>query len=178
MNPKIFALLVFMVSVVMIFGSLSSAYLVKKSDGDWIFIDFPVMFQYTSIIIVLSIISMHWAYLSTKKNDLEKVKLGLLVTGILALLFTGGQYLGWQELIQDGHHFAADHPAGSFIYVFTGLHIAHLGGGLLYLGIVLYNVFQFKVHSMKRLKIELCTIYWHFLGGLWLYLYLFLISNN
>ena len=177
LNPKLFGLWIFMGTVVMIFISLSSAYIVKKAEGDWLLIQFPQMFKLTSIMIVLSSISMHFAYIASKRNNLFNIRLGLAITALLAVGFTVGQYRAWGELV-DQQIFFVGNPAGSFIYVFTGLHIAHLFGGLIFLLIVLRRAFAYKVHSKSMLSIELCTTYWHFLGGLWLYLYLFLILNN
>lgn len=177
LNPKLFGLWVFMVSVVMIFISLSSAYIVKKAEGDWLLIQFPEMFKATSLLIVLSSISMHFAYIASKRNNLFNIRLGLVVTAILAIGFGVGQYMAWGDLVAQKIFFVGN-PAGSFIYVFTGLHVAHLLGGLIFLLIVLRRAFAYEVHSKSMLSIQLCTTYWHFLGGLWLYLYLFLILNN
>lgn len=177
MNPKKFAMWLFILSVMMIFASLTSAYIVKKAEGDWLIFDFPRLFVYTSVIIVLSSISMHFSYISAKRNNLLKIRIGLVITAILAVIFVIGQYLSWGELVDQGVFFVGN-PAGSFIYIFTGLHAAHLLGGMVFLGIVLFRAFKYRVHSKNMLSIEMCTTYWHFLGGLWLYLYLFLIANN
>ncbi|MEP1094642.1 MAG: cytochrome c oxidase subunit 3 [Cyclobacteriaceae bacterium] len=177
MHPQKFGLWLFLISVVMIFVSLSSAYVVKKSVGDWVYIDFPSMFKITSFVIVLSSVTMHFAYIAAKRNNIKSVRIGLALTGILAVLFVVGQFMAWRQLVDAGFHFVGN-PASSFIYVFSGLHIAHLIGAVVFLGIVLTNAFQFRVHSKSMLRIEMCTTFWHFLGGLWLYLYLFLILNN
>ncbi len=177
MNPKKFGLWLFIVSVTMIFISLSSAYIVKQSDGNWLIFEFPELFKVTSVVIVISSITMHWAYLAAKKNNLLQIRIGLLVTGLLAIAFTVGQFYAWGELVEQDAYFRGN-PAGSFVYVFSGLHIAHLVGGLIFLLNVLFASFKYKVHSKSLTKIEMCTTYWHFLGGLWLYLYLFLVLNN
>ena len=161
----------------MIFISLSSAYIVKQSEGNWLIFEFPELFKTTSIIIVLSSLSMHWSYLAAKKNNLLQIRLGLVVTALLATAFTIGQYMAWDELVQQDVFFVGN-PAGSFVYIFTGLHIAHLAGGVIFLAVMLTASFRYKVHSKSLTKIEMCTTYWHFLGGLWLYLYLFLVLNN
>ena len=101
----------------------------------------------------------------------------LVLTGLLAIGFIVGQVLAWGQLVDGGFHFVGN-PASSFIYVFTGLHIVHLMGAIVFLAIVIFNSFQFKVHSKSLVRIEMCATFWHFLGGLWLYLYLFLILNN
>lgn len=177
MHPKKFAMWLFIISVTMVFASLTSAYIVKKAEGDWLIIDFPSLFNVTSVLIVLSSISMHFSYISAKRNNINDIRMGLVVTGLLALSFVIGQYMSWSQLV-DQDVFFVGNPAGSFIYIFTGLHALHLIGGVVFLAIVLVNAFKFKIHSKSMAQIEMCTTYWHFLGGLWLYLYLFLIFNN
>ncbi len=177
MHPQKFAMWLFLVSVVMIFISLSSAYIVKKSVGDWLYIDFPPLFQATTAIIILSSVSMHFAYISAKRNNIKNIRIGLAVTAVLAIVFVIGQFQAWGQLVDGGYHFVGN-PASSFIYVFTGLHIVHLFGAIVFLLIVLNKAFKYKVHSKSMVRIEMCTTFWHFLGGLWLYLYLFLILNN
>ncbi|MEQ8238338.1 MAG: cytochrome c oxidase subunit 3 [Cyclobacteriaceae bacterium] len=177
MHPQKFALWLFIVSVTMIFAALTSAYVVKKAEGNWLLFDFPAMFNYTSIVIILSSVTMHFAYISSRKNNIKNIRIGLILTALLAVVFSVGQYLSWAELV-DQNVFFVGNPAGSFIYVFTGLHIAHLLGGLIFIFIVLKRAFNYQVHSKNLVSIEMCTTYWHYLGGLWLYLYLFLILNN
>jgi cytochrome c oxidase subunit III len=176
-NPQRFALWLFIVSITMIFASMTSAYVVKKADGNWLLITFPELFKITSVIIVISSITMHVAYLAAKNNQIKTLKVALLSTLVLAVGFVIGQYQSWGELVAQDIYFVGN-PAGSFIYVFTGLHVLHLVGGILFLAIVIFRAFKYRVHSKNLLSIELCTTYWHFLGGLWLYLYLFLIINN
>ncbi|MEO9872997.1 cytochrome c oxidase subunit 3 [Ekhidna sp.] len=177
MHPKKFAMWLFLVSVVMVFVSLSSAYIVKKSVGDWVYIDFPPLFKFTTGIIILSSVTMHLAYIFAKRDDINKIRIALTLTAILAIVFIVGQIQAWGQLVEGGFHFVGN-PASSFIYVFTGLHIAHLIGAIVFLLIVLNKAFRYQVHSKSLVRIEMCTTFWHFLGGLWLYLYLFLILNN
>lgn len=177
MHPKKFAMWLFIISVTMMFASMTSAYVVKKAEGDWLLFEFPSMFNVTSILIILSSISMHFAYISAKRDNLANIRIGVGVTMVLAVAFAIGQYLSWGELVAQDVFFVGN-PAGSFIYIFTGLHGVHLLGGVVYLAIVLVNAFKYKVHSKNIAQMEMCTTYWHFLGGLWLYLYLFLTLNN
>ncbi|MEM0938237.1 MAG: cytochrome c oxidase subunit 3 [Bacteroidota bacterium] len=177
MHPQKFAMWLFLVSVIMIFISLSSAYIVKKSIGNWEYINFPPLFRATTVLIILSSVSMHFAYLSAKRNNIRNIKIGLIITSVLAFAFVVGQYMAWGQLVDAGHYFVGN-PSSSFIYVFTGLHVAHLIGAIIFLFIVLGQSFHYQVHSKSMVRIEMCTTFWHFLGGLWLYLYLFLIFNN
>lgn len=177
MHPKKFALWLFIVTVVMIFASLTSAYIVRQSEGNWLEFDLPSIFWYTSGIIILSSITLHWAYLSAKKDDLQSLRTGMIVTSVLGFAFLVGQWYSWVALV-DKDVFFVGNPAGSFLYVFTGLHALHLISGVIFLIIVLISSFRYQVHSKNLDTMEMCLTYWHFLGGLWLYLFMFLLLNH
>jgi cytochrome c oxidase subunit 3 len=181
MPPKKFALWLFMVSVIMIFGALTSAYIVRQAEGNWLDFEMPSMFWVTTGIILASSLSMHWAYLSAKKDNLEMTKLAMTITLILGIAFLAGQWLAWQQLIANGIHFVGNESSaisGSFLYVISGMHGVHIISGVIFLIVVLVAVFRFRVHSKKLVQIEMCATYWHFLDGLWLYLFVFLLLNR
>jgi len=177
MHPKKFALWLFIVSVVMIFAGLTSAYIVRQGEGNWLEFELPQILWLTSGIIVLSSISMHWAYLSAKKDQLDQLKLALGVTTALGIAFLVGQWYSWVALVDMDVYFVGN-PAGSFLYVLTGLHAIHLINGVIFMIIVLISSFKYKIHSKRLTSLEMCATYWHFLGALWLYLFMFLLINH
>ncbi|MFT7033990.1 MAG: cytochrome c oxidase subunit 3 [Cyclobacteriaceae bacterium] len=177
MHPKKFAMWLFMVSVVMLFAAFTSAYVVKQSDGVWLDFQLPVLFDYTTAVIILSSISMHWAVIAAKKNLIKMIRVALVVTFVLGSLFLVGQLMAWGELVEADVHFVGN-AAGSFLYVLTGVHGIHLVSAVIFLIVVLFSAFQYKIHSKSLVQLEICATYWHFLGGLWLYLYLFLALNH
>ncbi|SHM57823.1 cytochrome c oxidase subunit 3 [Cyclobacterium lianum] len=177
MHPKKFALWLFIVSVVMIFAGMTSAYIVRQSEGNWLEFDLPDIFWYTSAIIILSSISMHRAYLAAKKDDFNTLKISLIITTVLGIGFLVGQWYSWVALVAQDVYFVGN-PAGSFMYVFTGLHAIHLISGVIFLIIVLISSLRNKIHSQNLPQMEMCVTYWHFLGGLWLYLFMFLLLNH
>nr|MBI1231302.1 cytochrome oxidase subunit III [Cytophagales bacterium] len=177
MHPKKFALWLFIVSVVMVFASMTSAYIVRMSEGNWLEFELPDIFWYTSVIIILSSISLHWAYISAKKDSLDQLRVALVVTVIFGTAFLVGQWYSWVALVDRDVYFVGN-PAGSFLYVFTGLHALHLISGVIFLIIVLISSLRYKIHSQSMAQMEMCTTYWHFLGGLWLYLFMFLLLNH
>lgn len=65
--------------------------------------------------------------------------------------------------------------AGSFLYMIAGLHVVHVFSGIIALTVVLWRAFRRKYTAANYEGISVCATYWHFLGGLWIYLYLFLI---
>jgi cytochrome c oxidase subunit 3 len=177
MNPKRFILWLFIVTIVMMFASLTSAYIVRKAEGDWLEFELPSVFWYTSLILIISSITMHWSYLSSKKDQLANMKIGLIITAILGSAFLIGQWYAWIELVKIDVYFVGN-PSGSFLYVLTGLHGFHIITALVFLGIVVYLAFRSKISSRQSLWIELCTTFWHFLDLLWLYLFGFLLLNQ
>jgi len=177
MHPKKFALWLFIVTVIMIFAALTSAYIVRQADGNWLMFDLPDLFLATTVIILVSSGTMHWAYLAVKKDNLESAKVAIAITTVLGIGFLVGQYMAWGELVKDSI-FLVGNPSGSFVYVISGLHGLHIVGGLVFLIIVLFSIFRSKIHSKNLLRIEMCATYWHFLDGLWLYLFVFLLLNR
>jgi len=177
MHPRKFLLWLFIVSIVMIFVSLTSAYVVKQSGGNWLIFEMPTAFVYSSIIVALSSVSMQWAYFAAKRDNLSQIRVGVVVTFVLSVLFLFAQWTGWGQLVEQNVFFVGN-AAGSFIYVLTGLHAFHLFAGMVFLIIVLISAFKYKIHSKSLVMMEMCTTFWHFLSGLWIYLYLFLLLNN
>jgi cytochrome c oxidase subunit III len=177
MNPKKFALWLFMISVVMIFAALTSAYIVRSGEGNWLEFQMPNGFYHTTGIIILSSVTMHWAYLSAKKDNILMVKIALLATILLGIAFLVGQWMAWGQLVQNEVYFVGN-PSGSFVYVFSGVHGIHIVSAIIFVLATLIYTFLHKVHSRDMLKIELCTTYWHFLDGIWLYLFVFILMNK
>jgi cytochrome c oxidase subunit 3 len=177
MNPKKFALWLFIVTVVMIFAALTSAYIVRQAEGNWFVFDLPELFWINTGIILVSSATMHWAYLAAKRDNLETVKTATIITTVLGLSFLVGQYLAWGTLVANKVYFVGN-PSGSFVYVLSGLHGLHIVGGVVFLLILLNSTWKYKVHSKNLIQIEMCATYWHFLGGLWLYLFVFLLLNR
>ncbi|HAH36768.1 MAG TPA: cytochrome oxidase subunit III [Algoriphagus sp.] len=177
MHPKKFALWLFMVTVVMIFAALTSAYIVRQAEGNWLDYELPNIFWVTSGIVVLSSVFLHFAYVSAKKDNISQLRIGMVGAVVLGLAFLVGQWYSWVALV-DREVFFVGNPAGSFLYVFTGLHALHLISGVIFLIIVLISTFRYKVHSQSMNTMEMATTYWHFLGGLWIYLFMFLLLNH
>lgn len=177
MHPKKFALWLFLVTVVMIFAALTSAYIVRQAEGNWLEYELPEIFWVTSGIVILSSIALHVAYYAAKKDNFLGLRIGMVLTVFLGIAFLVGQWYSWVALV-DREVFFVGNPAGSFLYVFTGLHALHLVSGVIFLIIVLISTFRYKVHSQAMNTLEMATTYWHFLGGLWLYLFLFLLLNH
>ena len=177
MNPKKFALWLFIASVVMLFASLTSAYIVREAEGNWVYFELPQLFYVTSVIVILSSVTMQLSYMAAKKDDINKVKLWIVITSILGLSFLVGQVLAWKDLVLSSVYLVGN-PSGSFLYIITGLHALHVVSAVVFLFVVLAATFKFKVHSQRLAQMEMCLTYWHFLSVLWLYLFVFLLMTR
>jgi cytochrome c oxidase subunit 3 len=175
MNPKKFSMWLFLLSVVMIFASLTSGYIVRKSEGNWVDFELPPIFWVTSIILILSSVTHHLAFIQAKRDNLDQVKGWMIITTLLGLGFLVTQFYAWVYLVGINVYFVGNNVAGSFLYVLTGLHALHLISAIIFVLIITYKTFRFDVHSKNILGIELSTTYWHFLDALWIYLFVFLL---
>ncbi|WP_235861432.1 cytochrome c oxidase subunit 3 [Pontibacter flavimaris] len=179
-HPLKFSLWLIIISIIMMFAAFTSAYIVRREEGNWLEFDLPNILLVNTILILLSSVTMQFAYNSATQDNIGRVKLLLLLTLGLGVAFLIGQWYAWADLVQNNIYFGGtgSNPSGSFLYVLTGVHGFHLITGLIFVLIVFLSSLKYKVHSKRLLRIQLCTVYWHFLGGLWLYLYIFLRINH
>jgi cytochrome c oxidase subunit III len=179
-NPLKFILWLLIVSIVMMFAAFTSAYIVRREEGNWLEFDLPNILLFNTVIIILSSVFMQWALVSARKDNVKTLRLALVLTIAAGTTFLVGQWIGWGELVANKVFFGGStaNPSGSFLYVLTGVHAFHLITGLVFLIIVVISALKYKVHSRNLTRIELCTMYWHFLGALWIYLYIFLVLNH
>jgi cytochrome c oxidase subunit 3 len=165
-----------MISIVMLFAALTSAVIVSKSSESWVTFELPSTFLISTLVIIASSFSYIYAFRQAKADNFQALKLGVLITLVLGLLFAYFQLMSWSRLVESGIFFAGPTStvSGSYIYALSGIHLAHLVGGLVSLGIVYFKSKREVYNSQNLLGLQLSSTYWHFLGGLWLYLYIFL----
>jgi cytochrome c oxidase subunit III len=164
------------VSMIMFWAGLTSAYIVRQNAGNWLLFNVPETFMISTAVIILSSITFYYAQTSVKKNNSKGLVLGVLSTLVLGFVFMAFQYKGWGDLFNKGIVLGGKYSnaSGSFFLLFVLAHWAHLIGGIISLIIVLINSLRHKYTSENALGIELCGLYWHFLSILWVYLFLFL----
>ncbi len=178
-NPKKFVLWLIIVASVMLFAGFTSAYIVRRGEGNWELFNLPSNFIYSTIVIALSSVSMQLSSVFAKKLERNKASLYLWITLGLGILFCMLQYLGWKQLIADNVYFAFSNPSNSFVYVITGVHLAHVIGGIVFLSIVSFQALSKNKNSSSiSIYHSMCNTYWHFIGLLWMYLYFFLYLNR
>lgn len=166
-----------MVSMVMLFAGLSSAYVVSHESSKWLKFELPQLFYVSTAIILLSSVTMNTAVMAAKKNNFAAVKRFALLTLVLGIAFIVCQFKAWDFLTSQGIYFTGktSNPSGSYLYALTFLHMLHLAAGIISVFVVWVNASRKKYNSENFLGIQLSAIFWHFLDVLWIYLFLFLL---
>ena len=149
-------LLAFMATVVMLFAAFTSAYLIRRTGSDWDTLSLPRIIWLNTAALLASSMTMEFARRSQSRR-------WLMLTTALGVGFLAGQGFVWRALATDGV-FLSTSAFGSFLYMLTAVHGAHLIGGV---GTLLYA-------TVRQRSFGLCAVYWHFVDGVWLYLVLML----
>src|ERR1700731_726868 len=153
-------------AIIMSFAALTSALLVRQGSGEWAHIVLPSILYANPAALLLSSFTMEMSRRALARST--GVTTWLAVTLLLGFSFVSGQYLAWRQLASQGLYIATN-PNSSFLYVFTGMHALHLRGGIAVHGYLLSH--GMAGHDpLRRHLPDNTAIYWHFMGGLWLYL--------
>ena len=168
------------------FLTLVFCYFATTAGSVWNKFELPQIFHANTIIILVSSYSVWQMRRANMRDDHAGYKSALLITALLGVAFTFFQLIGWRELLAKGVSFQ-HHISGSYLYLISGLHLLHLLVGVCFLLWFLYQAYVvdrdaykallFETDPVNKLKIEMMGLYWHFVDGLWLFLYVsFLIA--
>ena len=169
------------ISLVMSFGGLTSAFIVSSTREDWLTnFQLPESFTASTIIIVVSSLVLHFSKKALMKHQNQLSVSLLLGTFVLGLAFIYTQFSGFSEIIQSGYNFTGptSNITMSYIYIIAVVHILHVLVGLISLIVVIINHLKKKYTPTNKLGFDLASIFWHFVDILWLYLFFFLYFFN
>lgn len=168
------ALFAILATVAMLFAGFASAYLVRRASADWQQEYLPPILRVNTIVLVASSIALELAQRARRKGELSRMKSWIAAGAALGLVFLAGQIVAWRQLAAEGV-FLSTSPYSSFFYVLTGIHGLHLLGGMLALAIVVARLSRIRQSSAGADALDVCATYWHFVGGVWLFLYLLML---
>ena len=163
-------------SILMLFVALTSAYIVRGipalggGQSDWVPLSMPRVLWLTTAVLLLSSVSIELARRALKHGEYERFKRWISVTTICGVAFLVGQVMAWQQLVSQGVYINS-HPHSSFFYLLTSLHGVHLLGGVIALGYVTVAALRMRISFKRRAAVDVTAIYWHFMDGLWIYLF-------
>lgn len=171
------ALWVFLAVVGVVFMLLLIAYSGRMAYEDWRPAPQLDLLWANTFVLILSSVALQWAQYSVRRGRMDAMRVGLLAAGAFTVVFLFGQLLAWRQL-GTLVYFDVTNPAVAFFYLITGVHGMHLLGGLVAWGRTVARVWgNFDVAKVRQ-SVELCTLYWHFLLGVWLVLFGLLFTGN
>ena len=165
-------------AILMMFTSLTSAYIVRAaSSNDWRPIAMPRILLLSTVFILGSSATIEIARRKLKAALEGSYKRWLLLTTALGVAFLGSQLLAWRQLVRQGVYVSSN-PHSSFFYLLTATHGLHLLGGLLALAYLLVRTSNTQGDEQAQSRYQAATgavtLYWHFMDGLWIYLFVLL----
>lgn len=185
MHPYKMLLLVGMFGSIMIFFFLLVAYSASDFVADTSSsLHIPKAFIISTLILLASSFTLSRTEEYFKAENTRELKKSLLFTLVLGFAFSFSQFLGWNELMLHQEDALSKGPI-TYLYALSALHILHMSGGIIYLSycyIVLIRKLSEPVHSLiyftnpfRKLQLNLLVTYWHFMDGLWMFLFLFFL---
>jgi cytochrome c oxidase subunit 3 len=178
--PKKFNMWLFIFTSFMLFAAFTSGFIVYvggKSHG--LNVILPSVFRYSTGVIILSSITLVFAKREAKGLQFAKQRLYLWLTFALGLLFCALQVYGWYIMAYKMQvYFVNPNAAISFVYVLTGVHLVHIIAGLIVLGNALRASYRNIPQVLNLYKMDMTSIFWHFVDIIWIYLYVFLLLNQ
>lgn len=179
--PRV-GLWVFLAVVTSLFGLFTTVYNMRSQFPDWRPLQDPSLLWFNTGLLVLGSIALQRARGAARRENLDSLRLSLTTGGALTIAFLIGQLVAWQQLTDAGY-FVTTNPADAFFYILTGLHGLHMLGGLWFWARACLSVWR-KLETSPvmeitnvRLRVELCSVYWHYLLLIWLILFGLLLST-
>jgi len=119
-----------------------------------------------------------------RREDIIRLQKSLRVTAILGFSFVICQYLGWTEMLSRWGDLSSSRSA-TYLYILSSLHGIHYFAGIIALVVVNWQWYKRRndavlnliaiTNPFEELKLELLSIYWHFLDMLWIIVFLFFL---
>ncbi len=163
-----------LVAIVMLFAAFTSAMVVRKGgSSDWAAIALPQVLYFNTVILLASSVALEISRRALAAGMASRFKVWLYATSILGVAFIGGQLVAWRELASRGVYLSTN-PSSSFFYLLTAAHGLHLLGGLIALFYLVWRAPQLAAGLKKRVAVDVTSLYWHFMDGLWIYLLILL----
>jgi cytochrome c oxidase subunit 3 len=167
---------VLLTAIIMLFAGLTSAYIVLRGVPTWQNIQLPSLLWPNTFVLLLSSFTLEIAKAAIRKNRIARMNRWLGLSALLGVLFIAGQLAAWQQLVHAGVYLPSTLQSG-FFYILTGLHGLHITGGVIALGFVMAKAARNRLTAFNHQPLKLCATYWHFMDGLWVYLFVLLLLS-
>jgi len=174
-HPHKFTLWVAIGSILMMFAGLTSAFIVKRSQVNWLMLDIPFIFWYSTVAILTSSVAIQLSLKALKQRNMIGYRRWLVITAVLGIVFLVLQIIGFIQFgDQDVKLIGAGSNASySFLLAISGLHGLHVLGGVITLIVIAIRAVSISKRNYSSVPLEIAATYWHFVDALWIYLFIF-----
>ena len=163
-------LFVLLTATTMIFAAFTSAFWVRRGlSNDWQHTQLPPVLWFNTLVLLGSSALLERGRRILKAGQRQEFNRYWTLGTALGILFLLGQAFAWRQL-KDVGVFIATNPSSSFFYVLTAAHAVHVLGGITALVYVDFKALRLQLGPGKRTAVDVSTVFWHFLDGLWLFL--------
>lgn len=168
------------ISIIMMFAGLTSAYIISSRREDWVTFDLPTALYVSTLLIFLSSLSFIMAKQSIERSKTTNTTIFLVITLLLGLGFVFFQIKGFNQLREMGLFFTGESSvvSSSLLVAISFLHLLHVLAGLVVLLVILLKNLANKYSTANFLGLELGAIFWHFVDILWIFLVVFFYVIN
>ncbi|RZL12884.1 MAG: heme-copper oxidase subunit III [Pedobacter sp.] len=179
LKAKKFIVWLFVVSSAIMFGGWTSYYIVfsaAKGKGHGLVL--PDAFMYSTVILLVSSICLFMARQALKNQKIAAQRALLWLTIFLGIGFGVMQFQAWYSLYQSGAVIVSNNASISMIWILSSFHLLHIVAGICIIGGVLAGTYKQIAPERINFRMQIASIFWHFIDILWIYLYVFLLLNR
>jgi cytochrome c oxidase subunit III len=180
LGAKKFSMWIFIFTSFMFFAALSSGFIVYSGGhGHGLDVIMPRAFLYSTFVIIASSVTLFIASRAAKQLQFARQRLFLWLTFFLGIAFFAVQiYACYVLTYKMGIYFTDSNASHTFIFVFCGMHLIHIIAALLVVLNTIISTYRNIPQVRNIFKMEMTSIFWHFLDIIWIYLYVFLLLNQ
>jgi len=194
-DSSIFGMWVFLVTEIMFFGGLFTAYLIYRIMNPEAFVHAShhldiALGTFNTVVLIGSSLTMAMAVHSAKINRSTAIAFWIVVTMVLGAVFLGVKAYEYTHKWHEGlvpFNFFLDAPdAGgqrlffSLYFALTGLHATHMVIGMAIMVYIVMMALRGDFTERWYTPVEVMGLYWHFVDLVWIFLFplLYLIGRH
>ncbi|HEV8696740.1 MAG TPA: cytochrome c oxidase subunit 3 [Candidatus Limnocylindrales bacterium] len=177
----VLGMLLFITSEVMFFGGLFAAYFnVRANSPVWPTINPETSEKFrleilplvgpATVILILSSLTCQMAVWGIRRGDRTAFLRNIAVTFVIGITFLVMQATDYVVLGSEGMTLSAG-TYGTTYFTLTGFHGAHVFGGVIMLGVLLYRGLAGQFSARHHDAVEAVSLYWHFVDVVWILLF-------
>lgn len=185
-NPMVIVVNMLLASIVVLFLALTYGYALRMG-SNWLEFRLPKVFWLSTICIMLVSFFLRRTIKYYDTDRTARLRRAMALATIMATAFVVCQLIGWGELGKAGILMDTS-TSVSYLYLLSGLHLLHVGVGIIILLVGCVRLFTntstpvkallYYADPVRRDRLKLLNHYWHTIDFLWLFLFLVILYNQ